>query len=370
MNDTFFLIIYIIFATIVFIFFFFAVKGLFYTENTLTLMGLKDEVILKRFKNTKNNKASRKINLIIDSSISALVIGMSLFLVTVNSIPNPTKYFNTVPLAIVSGSMSKKDSANKYLKENDLNDQFPTGSTILVHKMPEKDDLKLYDVVAYKNKKGVTVVHRIISFGYYDSSSHFIETKDITKADKFVFRGDYNTANDADYVEYSNMIGIYKGENVPYLGYFVQFAQSYFGLACFVALVAIIISYDSFEGKNRRMEIERYITVSGDYSIIKEKYQAKYDEENIKNKKELRELINRNKIARRTYQIDTPKIPFKDKVKNYLIKTKEVFIKIINKIKEISKKIFIKSKEIFNKCINKIKDLFNKIINKFKKKGK
>ena len=337
MNDTFFLIIYIIFATIVFAFFFYAVKGLFYTENTLTILGLKDEIILKKLKNTTKNKASRKVNLIIDSSISVLVVGLSLFLVTVNSISNPTKYFNTIPVAITSGSMSNKDSANKYLKENNLNDQFPTGSTIFLHKMPEKNELNLYDVVAYKNKKGITVVHRIISFGYYDYGSHFIETSNIEYADKFVFRGDYNTASDSDYVEYSSMIGIYKGEYIPYLGYFVQFAQSYFGLACFVAIVAIIISYDSFEGKNRRIEIERYLTVTGDYSIIKEKNYQKYNEENLKNKQDLRELINRNKIARRTYNIEEVKIPLKDQIKNYLNNIKKKIKEIINKLKKKDK---------------------------------
>ncbi len=298
MNDTFFLIIYIIFAIIVFVFFFFAVKGLFYSENTLTLLGLKDETLLKKLKNTKRNKVSRKVNLVIDSFISALIIGMSLFLVTINSVSNPTKYFDVVPVAIVSGSMSKKDSSNTYLKENDLNDQFPTGSTILLHKMPEKNDLKQYDVVAYKNKKGVTVVHRIVSYGYYDSKGTFIQTSNIEMADKFVFRGDYNNGNDSEYVDYSSMIGIYKGEYVPYLGYFVQFAQSYFGLACFVAMVAIIISYDCFESKNRRIEIERYIAITGDYSVIKEKYYDKHNEENFANMETFRRLIEKNKAAR------------------------------------------------------------------------
>ncbi len=304
MNDTFFLIIYIIFACIVFVFFFFAVKGLFYTENTLTLLGLKDESLLKKLKNTKKNKTSRKLNIIIDSSISALVIGVSLFLVTVNSVPNPTKYFNVVPVAITSGSMSKKDSVNKYLVENELNDQFPAGSTIFLYKMPEKNELKQYDIVAYKNKKGTTVVHRIVSFGYYDSNNHFVTTSNIELADKFVFRGDYNTADDSDYVDYSSMIGIYKGGNIPYLGYFIQFAQSYFGLACFVAIVAIIISYDCFEGKNRRTEIERYIAITGDYSIVKEKQYDKFNEENIDTIDKYRKLIAKNKSARKANNLD------------------------------------------------------------------
>ncbi len=305
MNDTFFLIIYIIFASIVFVFFFFAVKGLFYSENTLASLGLKDKKLLKKLKNTKNKRISRKGKIILDSSLSALVIGMSLFLVASNSLSNPTKYFDAVPVAITSGSMSKKDSANKYLVENDLNDQFPTGSTIILHKMPEKNELKLYDVVAYKNKKGVTVVHRIISFGYYDSKSHYVETSNIERADKFVFRGDYNTGSDSDYVEYSSMIGIYKGEYVPYLGYFVQFAQSYFGLACFVAMMAIIVSYDVFEGKNRRIEIERYIAITGDYSIIKEKHYAKYDEENAANIGNYRKLIRENEEERKENGLGT-----------------------------------------------------------------
>ena len=345
MNDSFFLIIYIIFATIVFIFFFYAVKGLFHTENTLTILGLKDEIILKKYKNTTNNKTSRKANLIIDSCISALVIGVSLFLVTINSISNPTKYFSVIPAAITSGSMSGKDASNVYLKENNLNNQFPTGSTILLHRMPEKNDLNIYDVVAYKNKKGITVVHRIIGCGFYDSTGHFTQTNNVKTSNYFIFRGDYNTANDSDYVDYSSMIGIYKGEYVPYLGYFIQFAQSYFGLACFVAIVAIIISYDSFEGKNRRIEIERYISVTGDYTIIKEKQYEKYNSEMLKNKENLRELIRRNKIARRTYNLEEVKMPFKTKVKNY-----------INMVRDKTKDIINKIKDFFNKLKNKNKD--------------
>ena len=344
-TDTFFLIVYIIFATIVFIFFFYAVKGLFHIENTLTILGLKDEIILRKIKNTKKNKTSRKIKLIIDSCISALVVGVSFFLVTVNSISNPMKYFNTIPFAIISGSMSNKASTNKYLKQNNLDNQFPTGSMIFLHKLPEKSELNLYDVVAYKNKKGVTVVHRIIGWGFYDADGDFVETSNIENANKFIFRGDYNTANDSDYVDYSSMIGIYKGEYIPYLGYFIQFAQSYFGLACFVAIVAIIISYDCFEGKNRRIEIERYIYVSGDSSIIKEKQYEKYNIEMLKNKSDLRELIRRNKIARKTYNLEEVKVPYKTKFKDHINKVKDKIKTIMNKFKVFVDKLKNKKKD-------------------------
>ena len=270
MNSVIGILVFLFFGAVVFLFFFVAIKALFDADSTQIKDGKKDEEVIKegvKIKNKKAKKISNKISIIITSVVGGLILAASISLIIIKSVSNPLAVFDSVPVAIVSGSMQAKDDKNAYLKENNLDNQFSTGSIIILHKMPEQKDLKRYDVVAYKNKEGTTVVHRIIGFGYYDTNSIFVNTDDISKATEFVFRGDNNTANDTNYVKYSDMIGIYRGEKCPFLGYIVDFAQSYFGFITFAAVIGMLEAYEVFDNKNKKALMDRYEVISGSYDI-------------------------------------------------------------------------------------------------------
>lgn len=49
--------------------------------------------------------------------------------------------------------MSQQNEANTYLKTNNLNNQFNTYDIIQIQKYKDVDQVKLYDVVAYRNDK-------------------------------------------------------------------------------------------------------------------------------------------------------------------------------------------------------------------------
>ena len=263
------LLVFLFFSVIVFLFFFFAVKALFDAEKSLVTEGKKDEDVLKEGSKLKNKK-SGKISLIISSVIGGIVLAGCVLLVILKNVTNPLNVFSAVPVAITSGSMQEVDSGNSYLKvenyeANDLKNQFAAGSIIILHKMPAKDELKLYDVVAYKDKEGTTIVHRIIGFGYYGEDNTFVITNDIKDATDFIFRGDNNNTNDAYYVKYSDMIGIYKGETVQVLGYVVEFVQSYFGLITFAAVFGMLEAYEIFDKKDKKVILDRYEVICGNY---------------------------------------------------------------------------------------------------------
>ena len=277
------LLVYLVFGAIIFLFFFEAIKTLFDTENVLIKAGRKDKEVLKEGARIKRKKVS-KTSLIITNVIGIGILVTCVGLILIKNLTNPLNLFDTIPVAIVSGSMDANEETktytNPYLNENHLDNQFSTGSIIILHKLPEKNGLKMFDVVAYKNKDKVTVVHRIIGFGYYDNDT-FVMTDNVNNATEFIFRGDNNTINDTSYVHYSDMIGIYKNEKVSYLGYVVEFAQSFFGLFTFAALISMIEAYEIFNKKRSEAVLKRYKVIAGNYDIKHAKANKYYDEDII-----------------------------------------------------------------------------------------
>ena len=92
---------------------------------------------------------------------SKIIKTIFIFSTYVNCQQNST--FDNIPtLKVVnSASMSVKHEDNKYLVENDLNDQFQTFDLILTYKLPKEEDLELYDIVVYEVDE-ILVIHRIV----------------------------------------------------------------------------------------------------------------------------------------------------------------------------------------------------------------
>ena len=141
-------------------------------------------------------------------------------------------------MVVASGSMSEKNEANTYLFNHNLNNQFDTYSIIVLERLddPEKS-LKQYDVIAYVDDKGQNIIHRI---------------KRIEKIDgvtRYVVRGDANDRDDEFKPLPENVLGRYTGRNLPVIGAFILFLQSYSGMTTIAALIYCLIMLDRNSNK-------------------------------------------------------------------------------------------------------------------------
>lgn len=157
-----------------------------------------------------------------------------------------------IPKVVATGSMSRKLEGNEYLFENGLDNQIKTFDIVLIHKMPSEFDLKLYDIVAYKNND-IIVFHRIVE----------IEEPNEKHPDHryFKLQGDAVQYPDVYPVMYEQMLGIYQNERVPNIGSFVLFLQSPAGILCFILLLFYAIAEPIAERKISRAEQARLIIV-------------------------------------------------------------------------------------------------------------
>lgn len=135
-------------------------------------------------------------------------------------------------LVIATGSMSERNQSNGYLFDNDLTDQFDAYDIIQIKKYDSPDQVKLYDVVAYKGLDGDIVVHRIIQM----------------EDGGYITRGDANAASDTGIsykgvLSYDDILGYYTGSRIKGLGAIVIFIQSNAGI---ITIVSILYCFGMF----------------------------------------------------------------------------------------------------------------------------
>ena len=98
---------------------------------------------------------------------------------------------------------------------------FQTGSVIAVKPLDSKErkSLKKDDIITFQTGEDILITHRII--GVNTSGEHVMyETK-----------GDNNKTADMDAVLSDNVVAVYSGFTIPFIGYFIDFAQSKEGSA-------------------------------------------------------------------------------------------------------------------------------------------
>ena len=152
---------------------------------------------------------------------------------------------------VQSGSMSKKHEKNTYLAGRD--DQIQTFDLITTYPMPEAHELKLYDIVMYE-LDGEVILHRIVKIEE--------PNKNHPNDYWFTLQGDAVPYADTDPVRYQQMLGIYRGDRVPFVGSFVMFMQSPAGYLCILLILIAMIATPLMEralekAKARRMEVIR-----------------------------------------------------------------------------------------------------------------
>lgn len=207
---------------------------------------LIDEIIYEKQEKVKNR---RKVNRIIRNVFFyiILIIIIPIFIFSlINKIQGSTTMIGNKSIMVVaSGSMSEKNKANDYLVTNNLNNQFQTYDIIVLNKVNSESELKLYDVIAFKDDTGKNVIHRIISINYDGGEI------------RYSTRGDANNATDTYRPCFNDVIGKYSNKRVKTLGIFVVFFQSYPGMITIIAMVYCLIMIDRISAKISKVSQER-----------------------------------------------------------------------------------------------------------------
>lgn len=190
--------------------------------------GLQDETLLKKYKKEstqkKKSNAGDKIFGVIFCLFAFCCLGFSL---SVRFQQNGKVGNFPIFRVVYSNSMAQKNERNEYLFARELNDQFRKFDLILTRNLPTENDLQLYDIVVYE-LDGKAIVHRIV--GIEEPNEHHPGHR------VFFLQGDAVESRDKAPVWYDQMLGIYSGEKIPYVGSLVMFLQSMAGGVCVLAL--------------------------------------------------------------------------------------------------------------------------------------
>ncbi len=160
-------------------------------------------------------------------------VSMMAFAIHVRNSGDLFSVFDTSCLIIQSGSMEEKNERNTYLTEHSLDNQITTYSLIAIEKV-EQEEIKLYDIVAFKNPKGQVIVHRVVNI-FEENGETFYMT-----------RGDANNGS-ASYelkIAYHQILGKYNGYQNFVLGIIIYYFQSSIGLITLTFGLCLIGFYD------------------------------------------------------------------------------------------------------------------------------
>lgn len=229
--------------------------------------GVEDDKILDEYEKSRRRQNSSKVGAGIERVFTTLmclvmfcVFGFSVYtqFVADNKAEIPTYR------VVLSGSMSKKYEKNKYLFDNDLNDQFQRFDLILTRPLPKEEDLKLYDIVVYEVENEL-VVHRIVEIEepneFHPNERYFrLQGDNVHIADKYP-------------VKYSQMKAIYKGERVPHIGSFIAFLQSPAGYMCLILILLGIMLIPILEKKIAKEQRGRLLYL---WAVEEEEERKKY----------------------------------------------------------------------------------------------
>ena len=203
---------------------------------------LDNAVAEEKAKKNKNRKIARLVVKIV--SYVALAGVAFVFAVAIyGRFTNNTMLLGNRSLVVIaSGSMSERNKDNTYLDYYNLNNQFNTYDIIGISKYKNQDAVKQYDVVAFKNTEGKTIVHRII------------DIKIVGTEIRYDTRGDSNNASDngtqyQGYLSFKDIIGYYNGFRMQNVGIFVIFLQSNAGIITILAVVYCLFMFDHYNSK-------------------------------------------------------------------------------------------------------------------------
>lgn len=232
-----FIIVLITFILLLAVFTIFIIK---YKKDTLITINNGDSDIaifygyLKKRNQNKVVRLSKKV-----FKIAADIIFAAVFLIVI--IFFIFNYFNITPykiMVVATNSMAFKNEENRYLEN--INNQFNANDIVIVKKVNNINELKLYDVISYINEDNVNIIHRIIEIDN----------------DSIITRGDSNNISDKP-IKFSQVVGVYTNFKIPKLGLIVFFLESYFGVLCIISIYYLLILCSIIFSKINKEEKER-----------------------------------------------------------------------------------------------------------------
>ena len=229
----------------------FCIAFIFKMQSKLIRLGAEDDKVIREYEKSKLKKQS-KFGKALDYALTIIMVVFFTFVFSSSLYINCTQntYFNNVPTyrVVQTGSMAKKNPKNEHLFKNNLNDQIQTFDLILTYKLPQEEDLKIYDIVVYE-VDGILIVHRIVDIEE-PNANHPTERW-------FLLQGDAVDATDRFPVKYEQMKGIYRGEKIPFVGSFVLFMQSPADWLCMLLIAGVVIVSPIVDGKLSKLKKER-----------------------------------------------------------------------------------------------------------------
>lgn len=234
--------------------------------------GLVDEEI----KIEEQKKANTSRFATISTSVVSLILCLAFFVAFLFSMYiniTESKAANGIPSlkVVMSSSMATVNERNTYITQNGLTDQFQTFDVVVTRRLPEENELKLYDIVVYQ-KDDAYVIHRIV--GIEEPNEKHPNCR------YFTLQGDAVAIPDKAPVLYSQMRGIYEGERIPFAGSFIVFMQSPAGWLCFILVLFAVIATPILDKKfdkeaKERLRVIGCANVEDNKEISKKKHPKK-----------------------------------------------------------------------------------------------
>lgn len=204
-----------------------------------------------------NSKEKNKVWQVIMNVLFGIfyfVIGALLLVAITFKVTNQTMYFgDTTLMTIRTGSMEKAHESNTYLEENNLTNQIEQFSLIALNKVHSEDELKLYDIAAYKHED-VVYVHRIIRIFHNETENKTYYT----------FRGDSNAVS-ADFeltITIDDIVGKYNGFQNYGLGVTLTYMQSNIGMIALCSGILFLLTFNITESKIETAYYKRTLTLA------------------------------------------------------------------------------------------------------------
>lgn len=203
-------------------------------------------------------KKRRKISGILRTALFVLFLAIIIPVLIISVIGRFTTepVFDEGLIVVASGSMSQRNEANTYLDTEHLDNQFNTYDVIVIRKVKSAEELKQYDVIAYRDRDGkTTIIHRI---------REIIEVSDGSPGGvRFITRGDSNNSDDFYRPNLDDVMGVYTGGRAQTIGIFVMFVQSVPGIITIAAVLYCLVMVDIVSRKIEKIEQDRIDKLMG-----------------------------------------------------------------------------------------------------------
>ena len=233
----------------------------------LIYVGYWDQELVQEYEFTKPPRPRTRSHSTVGRVVAAAVCGVMTVGVVFAMSLGIAEGFTTTAIpslrVVKSDSMSMKHENNKYLVENNLDNQMQTFDIIVTYAPPAEEDIQLYDVIVYE-ANGELIVHRVVLI--VEPNENHPDSR------LFYTRGDAIKKNDTTPVKYEQIRGIYREERIPFVGSFVLFMQSPAGIICLMLAIAAMIVMPIVDDKIEEARGHRFRRLQTGYASIQRFY--------------------------------------------------------------------------------------------------